>query len=61
MEHGQKLTWPWLDLNCCAAPDVLLHLRHAFPGRLVGVVCSTNCDLILYAALALQVIPALPG
>ncbi len=56
----QKLTWPRLDLNGGAAPDVLLHLRHALPGRLVGVVCGTNCDLVLNAALALQVIPSLP-
>lgn len=57
---GVKLTWPWFDLNCRAAPDVLLHLGHALSGRLVGVVCGTNCDLVLNAALALQVIPALP-
>lgn len=56
----QTLTWPRLDLNCWAAPDVLLHLRHALPGCLIGVVCSTNCDLVLNAALALQVIPSLP-
>lgn len=56
----KKLTWPRLDLNCWAAPDVLLHLRHALPGRLVGIVCGANCDLVLNAALALQVIPALP-
>lgn len=56
----QKLTWPRLDLNCWAAPDVLLHLRHALPGRLVRVVRGTNCDLVLNASLALQVIPALP-
>lgn len=55
-----KLTWPWFDLNCCAAPNVLLHLRHALSGRLVRVVGGTNCDLVLNAALALQVIPALP-
>lgn len=56
----QKLTWPRLDLNCWAAPDVLLHLRHSLPGCLVGVICGTNCDLVLNTALALQVIPALP-
>lgn len=55
-----KLTWPGLDLDCCAAPDVLLHLRHALSGCLVGVVSGANRDLVLNAALALQVIPALP-
>lgn len=55
-----KLTWPRLDLDCCAAPDVLFHLRHALSGCLVGVVSGANRDLVLNAALALQVIPALP-
>lgn len=32
---GQTLTGPWLDFNSGAAPDVLLHLRHALSGRLV--------------------------
>lgn len=57
----QKLTWPRLDLNRWAAPDVLLHLRHTFTGRLVWVICGTNCDLVLNAALALQAVPALPA
>lgn len=56
----QKLTWPRLDLNCWAAPDVLLHLRHTLSSCLVGVICGTNCDLVLNTPLALQVIPALP-
>lgn len=57
----KKLTWPRLDLDGCAAPDVLLHLRHALAGRLVGVVRGAHRDLVLDAALALQVIPALPA
>lgn len=55
-----KLTWPRLDLDRRAAPDVLLHLRHTLSGRLVGVVSGAHRDLVLNAALALQVIPALP-
>lgn len=55
----QKLTWPRFNLNRWAAPDVLLHLRHTFTGRLVWVICGTNRDLVLDAALALQAVPAL--
>lgn len=54
------LTRTGLDLDRCAAPYVLLHLRHSLPGGLVGVVCGAHCDLVLNAALTLQVVLAPP-
>lgn len=43
-----------LDDNGSAPPRLLLHLSHALPGLLVGVVCGIHCNLVLDGAQAVQ-------
>lgn len=45
-------------LNGRAAPAILFHLRHPLAGHLVGVISGANGDLILDAALTLQLLTA---
>lgn len=53
-----RLRGSGFDLDGRAAPAVLLHLRHPLAGHLVGVVGGAHGDLVLDAALALQLLAA---
>lgn len=45
---------PRLDDNGTPTASLLLHLGHALPGLLVGVVCGTYCNLVLDPTQTIQ-------